>query len=96
MIRLVLKWSSPSDSRLRFLTGRILYEAGRTQEGLWNMQAAITGCPKTPEWADETIYYAQALSLDGEFNDLPAAISLLKEAIPYCDNVAREAIDVFC
>lgn len=96
MVRLALKWSAPSDSRLQFLKGRILYESGRVQEGLWNMGIAVAEAPKTSEWADEAIYYAQALSSHGEFNDGKTVFTLLKDAIPRATKLMREQLDIFC
>jgi hypothetical protein len=96
MIRLALKWATPSDSRLQFLKGRILYESGQRQEGLWNMEVAVTDAPKTPEWAESCIYYAQALSSHGGFQDGKTAFSILKDAIPRVAKLSREQIETFC
>jgi hypothetical protein len=96
MIRLALKWAAPSDARLQFLNGRILYEAEKRQEGLWNMGAAIADAPKTPEWAEDSIYYAQALTSHGGFNDRKTAFAILKDAIPRAAKVTQEQIEIFC
>jgi hypothetical protein len=105
MIRLALKWSDPrgaqsSDaqnqiSRLQFLQGTVLYEAGQMKEGLWNMEAALKEAPINSEWAQERIYFAQALHSHGQFSDKQTILTLLKAALPLASKLTRENVEVF-
>jgi hypothetical protein len=95
MIRLALRWSS-SDYRLQFLNGRILYESGKRQEGLWNMGVAVDEAPKTSDWAEDSVYYAQALASHGNFNDGKKAFLILKDAMPRAVKLSRDQIETFC
>lgn len=96
MIRLALRWSAPSDCRLQFMNGRILYESGQTKEGLWNMDVAVGEAPKTQEWAEDTAYYAHALASHGEFKDKARAFVLLRDALPRAVKLSREQVETFC